>query len=175
MRKDEGASAVRQEGTKRSRGSEHAVWDRWVRAGAHLVPRREETGQYTQARKKEPCLVLEKSGQCMPGSWSVQVAECRDRVSQEPERGIHTGPGKRGLSNRGGTCRVRDLEGEKRDAGTWSAAGAAHLGFIQPLSESVHHRRAGSGHAPGGPRPLQRCAPVRLRRGADTQAGPGPA
>lgn len=175
MRKDESAFAMRQEGTKRSRGSEHAGWDRWVRSGAHLVPRRGETRQYTQGRKKEPRLILEKNSQCAAGTWSVQVAECTERPSHEPEKEIHTGPGKRGLSYQRGTFRVKELEGGKRNAGTRSAAGAAHLGFVQPLSESVHHRRAGPGHAPGGPRPLQRCARVRLRSGADTQAGPGPA
>lgn len=73
-------------------------------------------------------------------------------------------------------CRRHHGEaGPDRERGSASATrdGSAHLGFVQPLSEPVHHRRAGPAR-PRRPSPPQRCAWARLRRGAGGRgAGPG--
>ena len=77
-------------------------------------------------------------------------------------------------------CRRHHGEaGPDRERGSASAArdGSAHLGFVQPLSEPVHHRRAGPSR-PRRPSPPQRCAWARLRRGAGgrgARPGRGPA
>lgn len=99
------------------------------------------------------------------GGRAAKPARKRARARRGPSWGSPPGHAVRAWPERGPAAGRGRRPAQRRDAGgvcRGGRDGAAHLGFVQPLSEPVHHRRAGPARPAALPPP--RCARARLRR-----------